>query len=89
MVNAALFQCQTMGATIIGTISLNGLGLFQWSPAVTSNWVNSIHQWQQLRDVMPVRPGQNDIGRGALRVDEEVVLAACLTAIGWVRSTNV
>jgi hypothetical protein len=36
---------------------------------------------------MPVRLGQNDIDRDALRVDEEVVLAARLTAIGWVRSS--
>jgi hypothetical protein len=36
---------------------------------------------------MPVSLGQNDIDRDALRVDEEVVLAAGLTAIGWVRST--
>ncbi len=35
---------------------------------------------------MPVSLGQNDIDRGALRVDEEGVLAARRTAIGWVRS---
>ena len=28
VVNAALLQCQTMGATIVGTIGLNGLGFF-------------------------------------------------------------
>ena len=87
VVNAALLQCQTMGATIVGSIGLNGLGLFQWPPALSSNWVDAIHQWQQLRDIMPVGLGQNDIDRDALRVDEDVVLAARLTAIGWVRST--
>lgn len=76
-----------MGATIVGTIGLNGLGLFQRPATLSSNWVDAIDQWQQLRDVMPVSLGQNDIDRDALRVDEEVVLAARLTAIGWVRST--
>lgn len=87
VVNAALLQCQTMGATVVGSIGLNGLGLFQWPPALSSNWVDAINQWQQLRDIMPVGLGQNDIDRDALRVDEDVVLAARLTAIGWVRST--
>ena len=87
VINAALLQCQTMGATIVGTIGLKGLGLFQRPPALSSNWVDAIYQWQQLRDVMPVGLGQNDIDRDTLRVDEEVVLAARLTAIGWVRST--
>jgi hypothetical protein len=36
---------------------------------------------------MPVGLGQNDIDRDALRLDEQMVFAARLTAIGWVRST--
>ena len=86
VVYAALLQCLAVGATVVGTIGLNGLGLFQRPPALSSNWGDAIYQWQQLRDVMPVGLGQNDIDRDALRIDEEVVLAARLTAIGWVRS---
>ena len=88
VLDAAFLQCQAVCTTVVSTISLNGLGLFQWPPALSSNWVNAIDQWQELCDVMPVGLGQNDIDRDALRVDEEVVLAARLTAIGWVRSSN-
>jgi hypothetical protein len=87
VVDAALLQCQSVCMTIVGPIGLNGLGLFKRPPALSSNRINTINQWQEQRDVMPVGPGQNDIDRDALRVDEEVVLTACLTAIGWVRST--
>ena len=85
--DAAFLQCLAVGTTIVSTIGLNGLGLFQRPPALSSNWVDTIDQRQQLRDVMPVRLGQNDVDRDALRIDEEVVLAARLTAIGWVGST--
>jgi hypothetical protein len=85
--DAAFLQCLAVGTTIVSTIGLNGLGLFQRPPALSSNWVDAIDQGQQLRDVMPVGLGQNDVDRDALRIDEEVVLAARLTAIGWVRST--
>jgi hypothetical protein len=43
VVNAALLQCQTMGATIVGTIGLNGLGLFQWPPALSPNRADAIN----------------------------------------------
>ena len=54
VVNAALLQCQAVCTTIVGTIGLNGLGLFQWPSALSSNWVGAVNQWQQLRDVVPV-----------------------------------
>jgi hypothetical protein len=69
VVNAALLQCQAVCTTIVGTIGLNGLGLFQRPPALSSNWVDAIDQSQELRDVLPVSLGQNDIDRDALRVD--------------------
>ena len=85
--DAAFLQCLAVGTTIVSTIGLNGLGLFQRPPALSANWMDAIDQGQQLRDVMPVGLGQNDVDRDALRIDEDMVLAACLTAIGWVRST--
>ena len=85
--DAALLQCQSVCTTIVGTIGLNRFGLFQRPSALSSNRINTINQWQQLCDVMPIGLGQNDIDRDALRIDEEVVLATRLTAIGWVRST--
>ena len=86
VLDAALLQRQAVGAAIVGTIGLYRFGLLQWPSALSSNRMNAVDQGQQLRDVMPVGLGQNDIDRDALRVDEEVVLAARLTAIGWVRS---
>jgi len=87
MPDAALFQRQAVSAAIVGTIGLDRFWPFQWPPALASNWFYAVNQWQQLRNIMPVGLGQNDVDRDALRVDEKVVLAACLTAIGWVRST--
>ena len=86
MPDAALLQCQAVRGAIVGTIGLDKPGLSQWSTALSSNRLHAVDQRQQLRDVMPVGLGQNDIDWDALRIDEEVVLAARLTAIGWVRS---
>ena len=85
--NASLFQRQAMGAAIVGTICLNRPGLFQRPSALAANWVHPFDQRQQLGDVMPVGLGQNDIDRNPLRVDEEMMFAARLAAIGWVRSS--
>jgi hypothetical protein len=46
MFDAALLQCQTMGATIVGTIGLNRFWLFQWPSTLSSNRMNAINQWQ-------------------------------------------
>ena len=85
--DAGLLQCLAVGTIIVSTIGLNGLGLFQRPSALSPNGLDAIDQEQQLRDVMPVGLGQNDVDRDALRIDEEVVFAAHLAAIGWVWST--
>lgn len=87
MQDATLLQCQAVSATVIGAISLNTLGLSQRPSAFSSHRRHAIDQRQQLRDIVPIGLGQNDIDRDALRIDEKVVFAALLTAIGWVRST--
>ena len=85
--NASLFQRQAMGAAIVGAIGLNRPWLFQRPPALASNRWHAFDQRQQLGNVMPVGLGQNDIDRDPLRVDEEMMFAARLAAIGWVRSS--
>ncbi len=87
MQDATLLQRQAVSTTVVGTISLNTFGLFQRPSAFASHRRYTINQRHQLRNVMPVGLGQNDIDRDALRIDEKVVLAALLTAIGWVRSS--
>jgi hypothetical protein len=83
---AALLQRQAVRTATVSTVGLDRLRLFQWSPELSSNRLNAINQRQSLCDVMPVGLGDK-ANRHALRVDEEVVLAALLAAVGWVRST--
>jgi hypothetical protein len=44
--------------------------------------VHPFDQRQQLGDVMPVGLGQNDSDRNPLRVEEEMMFAARIAAIG-------
>jgi hypothetical protein len=76
-----------MRPTVVATIGLHTLRLAKWPPALARNGQDAIDQWHELRDIVAVGLGQNDVDRCALRVDEEVVLAARTAAIGWVRST--
>lgn len=80
--DAALFQRQAVSAAIVGPIGLDRFWSSQWPPALAADRFYAVNQRQQLRNIMPVGLGQNDVDRDALRVDEKVVLAACLTTIG-------
>ena len=72
---------------VIGTVALESLGALSGTARFASSRWNGLNQRQQLRHIMGV--GLCDYGRerDALRVGEKVVLAARLTAIGWVRSS--
>lgn len=54
--DTALFRRQALCTTVVSKIDLNGLGLFQWPPALSADRAPVIDQWQELRDVMPVQP---------------------------------
>ena len=87
MHDAALLQRQAVSPTVVGAIGLDALWLSQWSSPFAPDGRHAIDQRQELCDVMPVGLGQNDMDWDALRIDEDMVLAAFLAAIGWVRSS--
>ena len=69
-------QALTMRLRTIATITLNDLRLTQGSTALATDSGNSRDQRIKLRDVVAIGPCQDDRERDALRVDDEVVLAA-------------
>ena len=42
VLDAAFHQCQAVCTTVISTIGLNGLGLFQWPATLSPNWMDAI-----------------------------------------------
>jgi hypothetical protein len=85
--DASTLQRLPMRLAVIRAVGLHTFWFFQWTTTCARNWGNAVDQWHELGDVMPVGLGQNDIDRDPLRVDEKVVFAPRLTAIGWVRSS--
>ena len=67
-------------------IGLHATGFAHGPSRLAANRCEAIEQGEQLRHVVSVGLGQDGIHGRALRVDEEVVLAARFTAIGGVRS---
>jgi hypothetical protein len=84
MHDAALLQRQAVNTTVIGTVGLDTLWLFQRLSLFAAHWRHAIDERQQLCDIMPVGPSQDDIDRDALRIDEEMVFPPLFAAIGWV-----
>jgi hypothetical protein len=79
--DATLAQAFAMSLRTIATITLNDIGLAQGSTALSSYRGNSCNQGLKLRDVVAIGPCQDDRERDALRVDDEVVLAAELAPV--------
>lgn len=71
---------------IVFAIGLNQVRIAHRAAALAGDGSHTVNQGQQLGDVMGVGARQNYVQRNALRIREEVVLAARTTAIGWVRS---
>src|SRR3990172_10255954 len=85
--DAAIMQGIAMRLRIVTTITLHACGLVQRSAGFPRQMRDCLDQGHQLRDVVAVGLGQDGAQRNALRVDAEMVLAARLAAIGWVRSS--
>ena len=66
---------------VIGAVALHLVGLAARAPALASDRRDALDQVEQLRDVVAVRPRQARRERDALRLDQQVVLAAQLGAI--------
>ena len=85
--DATRLQGISMRLRIVTAITLHAFGLVHRPAGFPRQMRDRLDQGQQLRDVVAVGLGQDDAQRNALRVDAEVVLAARLAAIGWVRSS--
>jgi len=85
--NSALCQQPAQGIGVVAAISLNEPGLTDRGSAPAGNRGHGVEQRQQLGYVVAVGLGEHYRKGNALRVREEVVLAARTTAIGWVRSS--
>jgi hypothetical protein len=84
--DAAFAQASPMWFGAIASVALNCSRLVQGATALTSYRWNGLDQCFELSDVMAVRPSQDDRERDALRVDNEVMLAAELAPVRGVRA---
>jgi hypothetical protein len=84
--DSPVLQDLPMLRAVVGTIGLHTLGLLQGPSPLALDRRHAIEQRNELRDVMPIGLGQNDIDRRTLRIDEKVVFASRLAAIRGVRS---
>ena len=83
----AAFEVIPMRLRVIPPVPLNQLGLAGRAPRPAAQRRNPVDQRQQLGDVVPISGRQARDERDPLRFREEVVFAARLAAIGWVRSS--
>ena len=86
-VNALGFQMAANRFGVIAAVDLNAAGFAHGSPVLAGDRRDAFDQGQQLRDIVAIGFCQDDVDREPLHIDEEVVLAVRLAAIGWVRSS--
>lgn len=85
--NAPLLQRGTMCIGVVSTVGLQYLGFALRTSYLTRYRRDPVNERKELSDVVIVGTRENGIQRNALRVRDDVVLAARTTAIGWVRSS--
>ena len=84
--DATFAQALPMWLGTVAPVALNDLRLVQGtSPFAPDRW-NGLDQCIELRNVVAVCAGQDDRERDALRVDDEVVLAAELAPVRGIRA---
>ena len=80
-------QCGAVTIGVVAAIALDHGGAPRGASRASADRRQRIDQRQQGGDVRTIRRGQLRDERDAVRFREEVVLAARLAAIGWVRSS--
>jgi hypothetical protein len=85
--NATLAQALPMWLGTVAPVALNNAWLVQWTSLFAAKARDRCDQRVELSDVMAMRTSQDDCERDALRVDDEVVLAAELAPVRWVRAS--
>ena len=84
--DATFTQALPMWLGTVAPVALNDLRLVQrTSPFAPDMW-NGLHQCIELGNVVAVCAGQDDRERNALRVDDEVMLAAELSPVRGIRA---
>lgn len=76
-----------MRLRIIAAVALHEIRFPPRTARQAAHRRHRVHQWQQLRDVIPVGGRQLRRKRNPLAVSENVMFRPRLTAIGWVRSS--
>lgn len=71
-----LAQSLSMSVRVVAAIRVKLLRSTAWSPAQASNWWNGVNHWQQLRNIVRIRPTQRSSERNALRICNNVVFRA-------------
>lgn len=84
--DAAFSQTLPVRFRAVAPVALNDLRFMQWTSSLAANVWNGIDECIKLGDVVTVRPGQDDREREAFRVDDEVVFAAELAPVRWIRA---
>lgn len=84
--DAAFSQTLSMWFGTVAPVALNDPRFMQWSPPLASNAWNGIDECIKLGDVVAVRPAQDDRERDTFRVDDEVMFAAELAPVRWIRA---
>ncbi len=84
--NAALSQTLSMCFRAVAPVTLNDLRFMQWASSLASNVWNGIDECIKLGEVVAVRLAQDDRERDTFRVDDEVVFAAELAPVRWIRA---
>jgi len=79
--NAALTQRFAVTVGVVSTIALDHLRPTTRPTALSTHPRNRIDQRKQLRDVVPIRAGQDHSERNAIRIRDRVVLRAVFTPI--------
>ncbi len=84
---AATAQALSVWLGTVAPVALNDIRLAQMASALSTYGRNRLDQRIELRDVVAIRAGQDDGERDALRIDDEVMLAAELAPVRWVRAS--
>ncbi len=84
--DAAFAQTLPVRLGTVVPVAQNNLRFAQRPSALSSDGRNRLNQRIDLRDVVAIRGSQEDREQDPLRVDDEVVLAAELAPVRWVRA---
>lgn len=84
--DVALAQTLPVRLRTVIPVTLNDFRYAQWTSTRSSDRRKRLNQRIELHDVVAIRSSQDDRERDALRINDEVVLAAELAPARWVRA---